>query len=58
MVFAITCLNDYGVLIDREKSRGKRKGKLVFSDWTDRFVTVLVRKVSGPNIKKPENTWK
>ena len=58
MVSGITRLNDYKVLIGRAKSRDKRKGELVFSNWTERFVAILVRKVSSPHIKKVENAWK
>ena len=31
---------------------------LVFSDWIDRFETVLVRKVSGTHIEKTKTTRK
>ena len=52
MVSGITRLNDYEVLIGRAKSRDKRKGELVFPNWTESFVAILVRKVSSPHIKK------
>ena len=52
MVSAITCLNDHRVLIGQGQSRGKGQARLVFSDWTDRFVAILVRKVSGLHIEK------
>ena len=58
MVSAVIPLNVYGVLSGWRKSRGKRKGKLVFFDQTDRIVTVLVRKVSGPHLEKSKIAWK
>ena len=33
----------------------QRRAGVVFSDWTDRFVAILVRKVSGLHIKKRRN---
>ena len=33
----------------------QRTGGLVFSDWTDKFVAVLVRKASGLHIEKSQN---
>ena len=33
----------------------QKTARLVFSDWTDRFVAVLVRKVSGPHIEECRN---
>ena len=33
----------------------QRRAGAVFSDWTDRFVAILVRKVSGPHIEKRRN---
>ena len=41
-----------------ESHVAKKKSELVFSDWADGFVTILVRKVSGPHIKKVEITKK
>ena len=54
MVSAITRLNDYGILIGRGVT-WHRKARLAISDWTDRFVAVLVRKVFGPHIEKSRN---
>ena len=54
MVSAITRLNDYGVLIGREESRGKNR-RISFLWLRGEVLTLLERKLLGLQIEKSQN---